>query len=150
MHRILFICMGNICRSPLAEGLFLHRLRERSLADRFEVDSAGTGGWHAGNPPDERSSDVAARNGVTLVSQARQVVNDDFEHFDLLVCMDDQNVQELLEMNCPPDRIRNLMSYAPDSDHDHVPDPYYGGADGFELMYRLIDAAVLGLIDSFD
>jgi len=150
LNRILFICMGNICRSPVAEGLFIHHVNERSLAHRFEVDSAGTGGWHAGDPPDRRSTAVAARNGVTLVSQARQVVTRDFEHFDLLVCMDEQNVEELLEMECPPDRIRTLMSYAPDLEHGHVPDPYYGGEDGFELMYRLIDTAVLGLVDSFD
>ena len=144
---ILFICMGNICRSPLAEGVFLHKARERGIHDDFEVDSAGTGGWHAGDPPDHRSIEVAEANGVRLVSRARQVKKRDFEEFDLLVCMDDENARALAHMGCPPEKIKLLMDYHDDSPHDEVPDPYYGGRDGFELMHELIDHAVERLLD---
>ena len=146
-RRILFVCMGNICRSPLAEGVFLHKLDQRGIRDEFEVDSAGTGGWHAGDPPDHRSIEVADANGVRLVSRARQVHAGDFESFDLLVCMDDQNARDLAHMGCPPDKIRQLMAYHEESSHDEVPDPYYGGRDGFELMHALIDVAIDGLIE---
>ena len=142
--------MGNICRSPLAEGLLLHHLTDRSFGQLVEVDSAGTGGWHVGNPPDERSTDVARRHGIRLNSRARKVECSDFTSFDMLICMDDQNLRELVDMGCPPERIRTMMSYASRPDHDHVPDPYYGGTDGFELMYRLLDSAVLGLIESIE
>ena len=142
--------MGNICRSPLAEGLLLHHLEKRSLAHRVEVDSAGTGGWHEGSPPDPRSIDVARLHGVALTSRARKVEPSDFLSFDMLICMDDQNLSELLAMGCPPEKVRMMMSYDESSDHLHVPDPYYGGPDGFELMYRLLDSAVLGIVDSVE
>ena len=139
---ILFICMGNICRSPLAEGVFLDRIGKLGVAQQFGVDSAGTGGWHAGSPPDPRSEEVARRNGVPLVSRARQVVRDDFESFDLLIVMDNDNARELEAMGCPREKIRLLLSFGGDGPHEEVPDPYYGGADGFQLMYELIDGAV--------
>ena len=139
---ILFICMGNICRSPMAEGVFLHKLRERDLLDDFDVDSAGTGGWHAGDPPDHRSVRTAREKGIHLPSTARQVTAGDFERFDLLVCMDRENAANLERMGCPPERIRQLMAYHPEASHDEVPDPYYGHDDGFELMHALIDGAV--------
>ena len=146
-RNILFICMGNICRSPMAEGVFIHKLGERGIRDDYRVDSAGTGGWHAGSPPDHRSEEVARRNGVPLVSRARQVDDRDFETFDLLVVMDRDNARELAAMGCPEEKIRLLMSYHEDSAHDEVPDPYYGGPDGFQLMYDLIDGAIDRLID---
>lgn len=144
---ILFICMGNICRSPLAEGVFLHKARERGVHDEFDVDSAGTGGWHVGDPPDHRSVKVAKENGVRLVSRARQVKSGDFEEFDLLICMDGENAHDLASMGCPPEKIKLLMDYHDDSQHDEVPDPYYGGRDGFKLMHELIDRAVDGLLE---
>ena len=146
-RHILFICMGNICRSPLAEGVFIHRLREQGLVDDFRVDSAGTGGWHAGDPPDHRSVAEAERNGIRLASRARQVIPEDFETFDLLVCMDEENERNLVAMGCPPVKIRQLMSYHPGSDHEVVPDPYYGGREGFRLMFDLIDDSIDGLLD---
>lgn len=142
--------MGNICRSPLAEGILLHHLKARSLGHLVEVDSAGTGGWHEGSPPDQRSIDVARLHGISLNSEARKVECSDFTSFDALICMDDQNLRDLVEMGCLPERIRTMMSYASSPDHSHVPDPYYGGTDGFELMYRLLDSAVLGLIESIE
>lgn len=144
---ILFICMGNICRSPLAEGIFLHKARERGIHDEFEVDSAGTGGWHVGDPPDHRSIEVAEANGVRLVSRARQVKRRDFAEFDLLMCMDDENARALAHMGCPSEKIKLLMEYHDDSPHDEVPDPYYGGRDGFRLMHELIDRAVEQLLN---
>jgi protein-tyrosine phosphatase len=141
-RNILFICMGNICRSPMAEGVFLHKLRSCGLDAEYEVDSAGTGGWHAGDPPDPRSDDVARANGVPLVSRARQVTTEDFSRFDLLVCMDEENARNLAAMGCPESKIVQLMAYHEASDHDEVPDPYYGGPDGFQLMYDLIDGAL--------
>lgn len=142
--------MGNICRSPLAEGLLLHHLKENSFAHLVEVDSAGTGGWHEGSPPDQRSIEVARLHGIALNSRARKVERSDFTSFDILICMDDQNLRELVDMGCPLERVRTMMSYASDPAHDHVPDPYYGDFDGFELMYRLLDSAVLGLIESIE
>ena len=146
-RRILFICMGNICRSPMAEGIFLHKVRARGIHDDFEVDSAGTGGWHAGDPPDHRSIEVAHENGVRLVSRARQVDREDFNSYDLLICMDEENARELARMGCPPEKIKLLMSYDEDSHHDDVPDPYYGGPEGFTLMFELIDSAMDRLLE---
>lgn len=139
--------MGNICRSPLAEGIFLHHAAARGRLADFEVDSAGTGGWHAGDKPDHRSEAVAHRNGVVLVSRARQVCDEDFEQFDLLVCMDADNERALRRMGCPVDRIVQLMDYDSDAESNEVPDPYYGGPDGFELMFALIDSAIGCMLD---
>ncbi|MBL9150216.1 MAG: low molecular weight phosphotyrosine protein phosphatase [Phycisphaerae bacterium] len=147
---ILFVCMGNICRSPVAEGVFLHLARERGTLDRFVVDSAGTGGWHAGAKPDRRSVDVAAKRGVHLPSIARQVTGDDFARFDYLIVMDAQNEEDLLSMGAPRDKVVRLMAYHPSPRLHEVPDPYYGGIDGFEHMYELIDAACRGLLDRLD
>lgn len=144
---ILFVCMGNICRSPMAEGVFLHKARERGLHDEFDVDSAGTGGWHAGDPPDHRSIEVAEANGVRLVSRARQVDRRDFNTYDLLICMDEDNARELARMGCPQEKIKLLMAYHDESDHEDVPDPYYGGREGFTLMFELIDHAVARLLE---
>jgi protein-tyrosine phosphatase len=144
---VLFICMGNICRSPLAEGVFLRKINARGVAPRFRVDSAGTGGWHAGELADHRMRRVAASRGVKLVSRARQVRPEDLHGFDLLVCMDDDNRQHLLAMGAPPERVHLLLEFDPDSSHREVPDPYYGGADGFETVYRLVDVACDRLLD---
>jgi protein-tyrosine phosphatase len=126
----------------MAEGVFLHKLRSQGLDAEYKVDSAGTGGWHAGDPPDPRSDDVARANGVPLVSRARQVTTEDFSRFDLLVCMDEENARNLAAMGCPESKIVQLMAYHDASSHDEVPDPYYGGPDGFQLMYDLIDGAL--------
>ena len=145
--RVLFICMGNICRSPLAEALFQHRSRERSLDHHYELDSAGIGDWHAGDLADHRSRAVAERNGVALVTRSRQVRASDFVDFDLVIAMDQENVRDLLDRGCPESKIRSLMDYHPGSEYDHVPDPYYGGDDGFDLVFSLVDDAVGGFLD---
>jgi protein-tyrosine phosphatase len=154
MHRLLFVCMGNICRSPTAEAVMRSLVREAGLEDRFEIDSAGTGSWHAGDPPDRRATAAARNRGVTLEGIARQVRPRDFEHFDLLLAMDRENLRELRTF--APDeeaagKARLLREFdpasagAPDLD---VPDPYYGGPDGFETVLDQVEAACRGLLDA--
>ena len=142
--RILFVCMGNICRSPTAEGVMRHLLAERGLEDEIEVESAGTGGWHAGSPPDARSTRAAAARGITLEGAARQVTRADFEDFDLLVAMDRDNLADLRAI-APPGtehKIRLLLGEGRD-----VPDPYYGGPNGFENVLDLVETACEQLLD---
>jgi protein-tyrosine phosphatase len=142
--RILFVCMGNICRSPTAEGVMRHLLAERGLEDEIEVESAGTGGWHAGSPPDARSARAAAARGITLEGAARQVTRADFEDFDLLVAMDRDNLADLQAI-APPGtehKVRLLLA-----DGRDVPDPYYGGPHGFENVLDLVEHACEQLLD---
>lgn len=150
-HRVLFVCMGNICRSPVAEGVFLHLARERGVTDRFVVDSAGTGGWHAGERPDPRSLAVAAKHGVQLPGVARQVRPSDFEEFDRLIVMDRENHSTLLERGAPRAKLEFLLAHHPDPASlprgTEVPDPYYGGPDGFDAMYAMIHAACSALLE---
>jgi protein-tyrosine phosphatase len=148
--RILFVCMGNICRSPTAEGVMRALVREAGLEDRIEIDSAGTGGWHAGEPPDARATEAARRRGVTLAGAARQVAPDDFESFDLLIAMDRENLRGLLAV--APDeqaaaKVRLLREFEPGASGDlDVPDPYYGGERGFETVLDRVQAACRGLL----
>jgi protein-tyrosine phosphatase len=147
--RILFVCMGNICRSPTAEGVMRHLLAEEGLTDEIEVDSAGTGGWHAGSPPDRRATAAARGRGIVLEGTARQVTDEDFETFDLILCADAENVAALRAV-APPgaeNRIRLLRSYDPVGEGDlDVPDPYYGGDSGFEDVLDQVEAACRGLV----
>lgn len=144
---VLFVCMGNICRSPLAEGAFLHKLNERGVAEHFTVESAGTGHWHAGERPDRRARETAQRHGIVLPSRARQVTREDFQRFDHLICMDETNREDLVDRGAPPEKLRLLLEADPASELREVPDPYYGGDDGFETVFRLIDAACDALLD---
>ena len=138
--------MGNICRSPLAEGIFLRKAEDRGAADRFLVESAGTGGWHAGERADPRVREVAGRHGLTLSGTAREVCPDDFVQFDHLICMDDANLADLLDRGAPSQRVRLLLEFDSAQSMREVPDPYYGGADGFEALYAMIDSACEALI----
>lgn len=144
---ILFICMGNICRSPLAEGIFRQLAEQRGVADQFEIDSAGTTGYHSGEPADPRMQAVARANNVVLTSRARRVDKDDFKQFDHLICMDDDNREDVLAMGASPDRVRLLLEIDPNCDICEVPDPYYGGDDGFQTVYRLVRSACEALLD---
>lgn len=144
---ILFICMGNICRSPLAEGVFLHKLEQRGFMDRFLVDSAGTGQWHAGELPDQRARDVAKLHGIVLTSRARQVTTEDFDRFDHLICMDEANREDLESWGAPQHKLQLLLEADPHCDLQEVPDPFYGGDDGFQTIFRLIDSACDALLD---
>jgi protein-tyrosine phosphatase len=137
---ILFVCLGNICRSPLAEGVFAAVLEEKRLSEYFELDSAGTGGWHAGSAPDPRSVAIAASHGIDISGQkARKVNADDFSRFDLILAMDRSNVEELqrLAPAAARERIHLFLEFADGNVRD-VPDPYYGGPDGFAAVYRMI------------
>ena len=149
--KILFICLGNICRSPTAHGVLLHRLLERSLTDRIEVDSCGTGGWHSGEPPDLRATAEARRRGYDLTSlRARQLDPDDFYRFDYLLAMDRANLGEL-RAQCPDDFNGHLglfLEFAPDAQVDEVPDPYYGGERGFADVLSLVEDACDGLLET--
>jgi protein-tyrosine phosphatase len=138
---VLFVCLGNICRSPLAEGIFLHKLKQRGIEHRFRVDSAGTGDWHAGELPDPRTLAIAAKYGIVLPSRARQVTRDDFDVFHHLVCMDENNRRTLQHRGAPATKLRLMLAADPKAKLREVPDPYYGGEDGFEYVYRLLDSA---------
>jgi protein-tyrosine phosphatase len=142
--RILFVCMGNICRSPTAEGVMRHLLAERGLQDEIHVESAGTGGWHAGAPPDARSARAAAARGITVDGAARQVTRADFEDFDLLVAMDRDNLRDLFAIAPPGTEHKVRMLLAGNRD---VPDPYYGGPRWFENVLDLVEAACAQLLD---
>jgi len=149
--RILFVCMGNICRSPSAEGVFRKLATERLPEMSLEIESAGTHDYHTGNPPDRRSIQAAARRGIDLSGlRARTVTDEDFERFDLILAMDRENLA-LLHQRAPDahrERIRLFMEFAPDAVTRVVPDPYYGGANGFEEVLDLLEEAAEGLLQS--
>jgi protein-tyrosine phosphatase len=150
--RILFVCAGNICRSPTAEGVMRRLVADAGLEGAVEIESAGTGGWHAGEAADARATAAAARRGITLAGVARQVTQEDLERFDLVLAMDRANVLELRAV-APGTRalatVRLLRAFDPASaggeDLD-VPDPYYGGARGFDTELDLVTAACRGLL----
>jgi len=147
MTAVLFVCLGNICRSPLAEGVFRHIVDQAGLSARFEIDSAGTGDWHIGNPPDPRSIDVARRNGLDISHQrARQVETADFSRFDIICAMDASNLSTL-KARAPKAAPADLQLFlnAPAQD---VPDPYFGGDEGFERVYRMLETGALTLFDT--
>jgi protein-tyrosine phosphatase len=151
--RVLFVCMGNICRSPTAEGVFRHLVRDEGLEGEIEIDSAGTGDWHVGEPPDTRSTEAARRRGIELGGEGRQFSAADFDRFDLILAMDEQNRREILAL-APDDaarsKVRLFREFDPASngaaDLD-VPDPYFGGDQGFEHVLDLVDSASRGLLD---
>ncbi|MBC3916696.1 low molecular weight phosphotyrosine protein phosphatase [Undibacterium sp. CY18W] len=144
---ILFVCMGNICRSPSAEGVF--RAQAEAAQLNLHIDSAGTHAYHIGEPPDPRSQDFAARRGIDLSQQrARKLSADDFAKFDLLLAMDKDNLARM-KVACPvahQHKLKLMMDYASQSDSDVVPDPYYGGPDGFDLVLDYIEDASAGLV----
>jgi protein-tyrosine phosphatase len=149
--RVLMVCMGNICRSPTAEGVLRRRAAERGATPAIEVDSAGTHAYHVGEPPDPRAVAHARRRGIEIGQlRARQVEALDYQRFDLMLAMDAGNLA-LLERRRPPDgraTLGLLLDYAPALGRREVPDPYYGGTEGFETVLDLVDAAALGLLDA--
>ncbi len=158
--RLLFVCMGNICRSPTAEGVMRALVDREGLEASIEVESAGTGAWHVGSPPDRRASQVARARGIALGGTARQVRVQDFFDFDLLVAMDRENLRELRQLapgEQEREKVRLLREFDPASApasepdvHDRgdldVPDPYYGAAGGFDEVFELVSAACEGLL----
>ena len=150
MMRVLFVCMGNICRSPTAEGVFRHLVEQQGLAEKIIIDSAGTHDYHIGNPPDARSQAAAARRGYDLGSlRARQIVAGDFTKFDYVLAMDDANLH-LLQQQCPDEyrnRLKLFLEFAEGCRLREVPDPYYGGAQGFTQVLDLVESAARGLLE---
>ena len=147
--RVLFVCLGNICRSPSAEGVFRHVFQSRAPHLPVEMDSAGTHDYHVGSPPDRRAIEAALRRGIDLASlRARKVSAHDFEYYDLILAMDEENYSELRRLAPPArrERIHLVMEYAPSAASRAVPDPYYGGAQGFEEVLDLLEEAAEGLL----
>ena len=148
--KVLFVCLGNICRSPLGEGVFRHLVKERGLADRFEIDSAGTSSYHIGDPPDPRTTSVARTRGVILTGAARQIRVEDLSDFDYVMVMDDQNLQNVRRLigNNSTAEVRLLREFDPQADGDlNVPDPYYGGPRGFEDVHDIVHRSCAALLD---
>lgn len=149
--KVLFVCLGNICRSPTAEGVFQALLADSDLAGRMEVDSAGTGAWHAGESPDPRSTRVAAQRGYRLSGSARQVRPEDFARFDHIVAMDRSNLRRLRELAPSPEAARRLSllrDHGPSAGRGQdVPDPYYGGPDGFDTVLDICEEGCRGLLE---
>jgi protein-tyrosine phosphatase len=149
--KILFVCMGNICRSPTAEGVFTQLVKEQNLHEAFEIDSAGTHAYHVGEAPDLRAQKAARERGIEISHlRARQVTFGDFEDYDYLLVMDDDNY-EILISKCPKHyqhKINYLLDYANEVNFREVPDPYYGGANGFDRVLDMVESAALGFLDT--
>ncbi len=148
--KILFVCLGNICRSPMAEGVFLHLLNEMGIGDKYTVDSAGTAGYHIGASPDKRMVATALSHGVTLPSKTRKCTEQDFLQYDYIVAMDQSNVDDLTTIK-PTNNVRAQLLKMRDFDiidkHGDVPDPYYGGQEGFENVYQILLRCNTSFID---
>lgn len=149
MIRVLFVCLGNICRSPTAEGVFRDLVAREGLSEHIEIDSCGTSGWHIGGPPDDRARAEAKTRGISLDDlRARQITANDFDTFDYIIGMDDQNIANL-SAQCPKEnisKVRLFLSFVPALNIREVPDPYYGGPDGFGDVFDMIGAASAGLL----
>lgn len=152
--RICFVCLGNIVRSPLAENLFRHLVKEAGLEGKYQLDSAGTSAYHAGEAPDSRMRQVAASHGITYNGTARQFIEKDFDTFDLIIAMDDSNRRTLLSMAKSPQhrqKIQMMRAFDPQgSANAPVPDPYYDGIDGFERVYQILERSSRGLLRALE
>lgn len=150
MIRVCFVCLGNICRSPTALGVMRSLVRDAGLDRALELDSAGTGGWHAGEPPDRRAQAAARGRGVALESRARQFIRRDFDRFDYVIAMDRENHAELVKLAASAaerDKIHLLRAFEAGGGELDVPDPYYGGERGFADVFDICDRACRGLLD---
>lgn len=149
--KVLFVCLGNICRSPTAEAVMRKKLQDKGLENWFEIDSAGTGNWHVGESPDARATQAAQVRGYDMSEiRARQITENDFKHFDLILAMDRSNISNMRRV-CPSgcmSKIGLLMDYVPHAVLDEVPDPYYGNEDGFNLVLGLLEEACDKLINT--
>lgn len=143
MIKVVFVCLGNICRSPMAEGIFIHLVREAGLQDQFHIDSAGTSGYHAGERADRRMRETASGHGIDLPSRSRMFLEQDLHEFDYVVAMDRSNHRNIRQLQVPgqeyPAQLLMMREFDPEPDSHDVPDPYYGGRDGFEEVYRILD-----------
>lgn len=150
-YKILFVCLGNICRSPSAEAVMKHVVEQRGLSHLFEIDSAGILSYHQGVPADQRMQQHARKRGFELTSISRPIKTDDFWHFDLIIGMDDGNIRDLYTRTPDVESSRKVVRmsrfFRTDRGYDHVPDPYYGGAQGFELVLDMLQEACDELVD---
>lgn len=149
-YKVLFVCLGNICRSPAAEGIFRHIVKENGMEDRFIIDSAGTYGGHSGEHPDRRMRTAALYRGYGLTHSARQVRSLDFLDFDLVVAMDDQNYEDLMHLAPSVEathKIRRMSSFLTTHRISYIPDPYYMGSEGFSLVLDLLEEGCQNLYD---
>jgi len=153
MTRLLFVCLGNIIRSPLAENLFRFQAETAKVDGKYSVDSAGTAAYHVGDPPDSRMQRTAELHGVHDGGTARQVQESDFDEFDWIIAMDRQNRRNLLRIADTPEKqakIRLMRDFDPEQDDPDVPDPYYGGEEGFENTFQIVERAVQGLLTALE
>jgi protein-tyrosine phosphatase len=141
--KINFVCLGNICRSPLAQGVFQHLVEQEGLSDKIKIASAGTGNWHVGASPDQRMSATAKKNGISLNNRAKQFRTDDFGNFDLVLAMDRSNFNDLKNIRASSpenDQLKLFRSFDPEANGDlDVPDPYYGGSQGFDVVFDIVN-----------
>lgn len=149
-YKVLFVCLGNICRSPAAEGIFKKMVRKQRLNDKIEVDSAGTAGYHVGELPDSRMRQHGTRRGYKFDSLSRKFTSNDFDRFDIILAMDDSNYNNILRLAPDLDseaKVHRMMDFSEKYENDHVPDPYYSGAEGFELVLDLLEDSCDGLLE---
>lgn len=148
--KILFVCLGNICRSPLAEAIFKHKLKQRGIEDQFEVDSCGTANYHIGDPPDTRTIANAQRQGITIDHIGRQLQPIDLDYYDLIVAMDKSNLANIFKLQYKEEQIGKITlmrEYDPLQNGEEVPDPYYGDEKGFQTVFEILDRSTEALID---
>ena len=151
--KIIFVCLGNICRSPTAEGVFQHLVSERNLQSYFYIDSAGTSAYHIGEPANSKSQQTANTHGIKLHSRARRFEPADLDEFDLIFAMDRENLENLKQLDptqASSDKIKLLRDYDPNPDHGEVPDPYYGGMDGFQHVFDVVKRSCENLLDELE
>jgi len=144
MVRVLFVCLGNICRSPMAEAVFMHKVREAGLAAEIEADSAGTGDWHIGRPPHPGTQEILEQNSIDYIHQGRQITSADLEIFDYILAMDNTNLRDIQSLGKSEAVVRRFLEYAPKSRVRDVPDPYLTG--GFAGVFKLVNEASNGLL----
>lgn len=149
-YNVLFVCLGNICRSPAAEGIFRSMVENEKLSDKISVDSAGTSGYHDGELPDSRMRSHGSRRGYRFNSLSRKFRNSDFDKFDIILAMDDSNYNNIMRQS--PDlesdkKVYRMADFLQHMEADHIPDPYYSGAEGFELVLDLLEDSCRGLLD---
>lgn len=151
-YKICFVCLGNICRSPTAEGIFQHLVNERNLQPYFEVDSAGTSAYHVGETANSKSQRTANKHGITLRSKARQFERFDLEYFHLILAMDNENMQNILQIadDQHKHKIGKMRDFDPQPGDGEVPDPYYGGPEGFENVFQIVKRSCITLLDELE